>query len=147
MNARENARIARALYHRFNLRDFESVILLISPTAEWECVARKRNYLGLKGYREMAESWITAFSDIDFDIVNLIATDQWVAAEYWGSGTHDGWWREQGRMIPPSGNRIRIAFCEVIRINGRKILSSRKYYDKAELLGQMGRIDKTEEQP
>ena len=103
MNARKNERIARALYHRFNLRDFESGVLLISPNAEWECVARRRNYRGLKGYREMAETWITAIPDLDFDIVNLIATERWGAAEYTGTGTHEGWWRAPRWKIPPSG--------------------------------------------
>lgn len=137
MIALENARIARGLYHRFNLRDFESGILLISPTSEWRCVPRNQCYIGLQGYRKRADAWITAMPDLDLGVENVIATTDWVAAEYTGVGTHEGWWRESGFEMPPSGNRIRLSFCEIIRADGRRIHASRVYFDLTDLVRQM----------
>lgn len=137
MSAHENARIARALYHRFNLRDFESGILLISPTAEWECVARGRVFRGPQGYRERLDAWMAAVPDLDFDVVDLVATEDRVAAEVVGMGTHSGWWEESGRALPPTGNAVRIAFCEFMRVDGRKVLASRVYFDRGEWVSQL----------
>ena len=135
MTARENARITRALYDRFNLRDFESGVLLVEPSATWTCMQLR--YRGFSGYREMARRWIDAFPDWGLDIVNLIATNEWVAAEYVGAGRHEGDWRGPGLAIPASGNDVRIRFCEVLRV-GRRIEEARLYFDRDQLYEQMG---------
>ncbi len=137
MRARENARIARALYDRFNLRDFESGVLLVSPSAQWICMPGHRQFQGFGGYRKMVGTWIDACPDLCLDIVNLIATNEWVATEYVGTGTHAGCWRGPVRSVPPTGRVIRIAFCEVLRLDGRRILASRLYFDQEELYDQM----------
>jgi predicted ester cyclase len=63
-----------------------------------------------------------------------------VATEGRLEGTHTGPFVSPQGEIPPSGNRVEFAFVSVRRVEDRKIVSERLYFDQQEFLQQLGAI-------
>ena len=138
MSARENARIVRAHYELFNSRDFDRSVVLIDRAVEWTIVSTGRVYRGIRGYRKCLNGWVRGCSDFTFEIRNLIATEGWVVVESEGVGIHDGPFDLVDSLIPPSGRLIRVAICEIMSADGKKILGARLYSDRTNLSRALG---------
>ena len=74
-----------------------------------------------------------ALSDIDFEVDDLIAEDDRVAARLTASATQTG----EFQGLPPSGRRYTIGEIHMFRIADGKIVEHWHQYDKAGLMSQL----------
>ncbi len=138
MSTQENVRIARAHYELFNRRDFDRCALLVAGCVEWTSVPSGRRFQGLSGYQRFVENWTIAFPDARVEILNLVAAEDWVVAEFTGQGTHRGRLAGLAGPLPPTGRRMHMPFCEVLQIRNCRIVNGRLYFDVATLMDQLG---------
>lgn len=100
------------------------------------------SYTGANGSRQVgpeagigiAESYTTAFPDLNFEITNMITAGNLVVTEFNAQGTH------QGEMmgIKPTERKVSIPMCNVIEIRDGKIYAEREYFDNVHLMKQLG---------
>jgi steroid delta-isomerase-like uncharacterized protein len=84
------------------------------------------------------EMFFTAFPDLKYTIVNMIAEEDKVVLQSTASGTHKGTF--QG--IPPTGKLINVSAVGVYRIAGGKFVENWGLTDSLGLMQQLGIIPK-----
>jgi steroid delta-isomerase-like uncharacterized protein len=138
MPVHANETLIRQLYTAFNNRKFDEAAKLASDKFEWRDVATGETYRGPAGMRQFMEHWVKAFNDAKIDIQRIIATDQHVAAEFIGRGTHTGPLEGPAGSIPATNRKLELACCEIGTIENGKIRSGSTYYDTATIMHQLG---------
>jgi steroid delta-isomerase-like uncharacterized protein len=83
---------------------------------------------------EIHTALFTAFSPLQVDVNNIFATEDWGCAEVDVHGVHVG----EFDGIPPSGKHLHFNTCAVFRLRDGKIVSESVYFDRRELLRQLG---------
>lgn len=83
--------------------------------------------------KQLVAFWRTAFPDLTFEILDIIAETDLVAANLVFTGTHTGEW--QG--IPPSGQKIRVEEMMFFRFENGKIVEMWEVYDETAMLDQI----------
>jgi len=92
-----------------------------------------RQITNLVELKQLVTFWRTAFPDLTFEILDIIAETDLVAANLVFTGTHTGEW--QG--IPPSGQKIRVEEMMFFRFENGKIVEMWEVYDEAAMLDQI----------
>jgi steroid delta-isomerase-like uncharacterized protein len=138
MPVHTNETLIRKLYTAFNDRKYDQAEELVSDTFEWRDIATGETYRGPAGVRQFMEHWVKAFNDAKIDPQRVIATDQFVAAEIIGRGTHTGSLESPAGSIPATNRRVELPCCEVAVIENGKIRSGSTYYDAASIMHQLG---------
>jgi steroid delta-isomerase-like uncharacterized protein len=138
MAVHTNETLVRQFYTAFNNRKFDEAAKLVSDRFEWRDVATGEVYRGPAGVRQFMEHWVKAFGDAKIEVQRIIATDQYVAAEFIGSGTHTGTLEAAGGSIPPTNRKVELSCCEVAAIENGKVRSGSSYYDAATIMHQLG---------
>lgn len=92
-----------------------------------------RHVTNLVELKQLVTFWRTAFPDLTFEILDIIAETDLVAANLVFTGTHTGEW--QG--IPPSGQKIRVEEMMFFRFENGKIVEMWEVYDEAAMLDQI----------
>jgi predicted ester cyclase len=138
MTAAENANLARLLYDWWNARDFDRGMAQATADVEWRNIATGQSFQGPQGYRQYQTGWANAFPDAQVEVTNVIADEQGAVVEFIGRGTHTGPLVTPQGEIPPTGRPVEIRFCEVMQMQGGKLVGGRIYFDAASLLGQLG---------
>ena len=138
MPVHANETLVRQLYTAFNNRNFDETAKLVSNDFEWRDVATGEVYRGPTGARQFQEHWVKAFKDAKIDVKRVVATDQSVAVELIGSGTHTGTLEGPAGSIPPTNRKVELPCCEVGIIENGKIRSGSTYYDAATIMHQLG---------
>lgn len=133
-----NETLVRKLYTAFNNRNFDETAKLVTENFEWRDVTTGEVYRGPEGSRQFMEHWVKAFKDAKIDVKRIVATDQSVAAEIVGSGTHTGTLESPAGAIPPTNRKVNLPCCEVCTIENGKIRSGSTYYDAATIMQQLG---------
>ena len=129
--------VVRAYFDALNERDYEKVAGAFADDCEFVSVASGVRFRGtesvLHGLREFAD----AFPDWTVQVVNVVASGPYVAAEWMTTGTHEGMFRGES----PTGIRVRRNGCSVAEVEAGRIVRYRDYYDRATLLEQLGLTD------
>ena len=86
------------------------------------------------GIQEMNDPFFAAFPDISLEVVNLVATETYVAGNLRWSGTHTG----DLFGLPPTGKPIAITEIETVRLEGHRIAELWNVFDLAALFDQLG---------
>ncbi|MCL4465454.1 MAG: ester cyclase [Chloroflexi bacterium] len=133
-----NTEIARAHYEAFNERHLERGAALVAEDAQWHNVPLDITFGGKEGYREFVQGWTRAFPDFRIVIVNLFESEECVATEYIGRGTHRGPLLTPAGEVPATGRWIEVQFCDVMRIVHQRVFRVRVYFDMATLMRQLG---------
>ena len=89
---------------------------------------------GPEGFRQIVETYRSAFPDIEFTIHNLVAEDDWVTARWTASGTHEG----ELMGIEPTGQRVENVGMEFNRVRDGKIVEGYVVWDALGMLQQLG---------
>jgi steroid delta-isomerase-like uncharacterized protein len=89
---------------------------------------------GPEGLRQIVTMLRTAFPDIHYDVEEVIAEDDKVAARTTMQGTHTG----PFMGIPPTGRRVVQAQIHILRFVGGKAVEHRAVRDDLGLLRQLG---------
>lgn len=89
---------------------------------------------GPEGLRRTVEIYRSAFPDIEFTIHHLLAEDDWVAARWTASGTHEG----EVMGIEPTGRRVENDGMEFDRVRDGKVVEGYVVWDALGMLRQLG---------
>jgi steroid delta-isomerase-like uncharacterized protein len=130
------ATIQRQMFDVVQTRDWEGLRSLLHD----DYVYRGPDGIEQKGAEaalEVAQTYLTAFSDMAFEVVAQTASGDTAVLEIIGRGTHDG--ELQG--IPPTGRRVEVHGCNVIELRDGKIWREREYINLLSLMQQLGVID------
>jgi steroid delta-isomerase-like uncharacterized protein len=122
----------REMFDAVKARDFDRVRELYHPDYLYTSAD------GQEGGVEVAiannETYATAFSDMELEIINEFASGDWSCIEWRGRGTHDG--DLQG--IAPTGKHVEGVACNVIQARDGRIYREHDYFDTLTLLQQIG---------
>jgi predicted ester cyclase len=139
MSAEEqNKQIALSLFEALNARDLSlwSKHLAQDYTAEHPGVSVPLNKTRSVGYNQR---FVTAFPDIHFEVLNVLAEGDHVLIHWSGSGSHtERLATVTGETIPPTRRRVRVSGTELSELRDAKIVRQWSYWDQLSLLAQLG---------
>ncbi len=86
----------------------------------------------------VAETYLRAFPDLEFEIRHLYAAGTGVSVlELTARGTHQA----ELEGIPPTGRLVEVVVCNVVEAQDGLIVREREYYDSLSIMRQLGVID------
>ena len=138
------ATLARSIYNNFNNHntDAEWLDRLLSVIGDGCMIVDMPSGTTLRGRdgaRERALQWHKAFPDGKIEITNLFCTEDQAVVEYTGRGTQTGplSYPRQGE-VPPTGKKVELRFCDVLRVENGKVSRQASYYDALSMMYQLG---------
>ncbi len=137
----ETERIVRIFHESWDLRDPDRGATVIAEDCHFEDIARGELLPGPEGYRRDYYRWREAFPDGEVKVVNVIVQDNWAAVEFVNRGTHTGPLHSSLGTFAPTGLRMEIRYCSVMRVDDGIVVEGRDYYDSASITRQLGLID------
>lgn len=136
--------VVRALYQALGGQNFGTAATLVDPNVLLLNVATGDVYRGRAGFLEYSRSWISAFPDLRYTQLKLVASEEGaVIAEYELTGTHTGPLVTPRGHIPPTLAEVELRFCDVIEFRDGAIAHIRTYFDTVSLLRHFGLIGST----
>jgi steroid delta-isomerase-like uncharacterized protein len=137
-------RIVRRFHESWDLRDPERGVAVIAEDCRFEDVARGEAQIGPDGYRQDYHRWRAAFPDGEVKVTNVVAAgdsaDGWAVVEFLNRGTQTGTLHSSLGDFPPSGRRMEVRYCSVMRVRDGKVVEGRDYYDSASIARQLGLV-------
>lgn len=131
----------RQFHESWDLRDPERGAAVIAPDCQFEDVARGEAQIGPEGYLADYLRWRAAFPDGEVKVVNVITggdgPDGWGVVEFLNRGTQTGVLHSRLGDFPPSGRRMEVRYCSVMRVLDGKVVEGRDYYDSASIARQL----------
>ncbi|MEZ4662324.1 MAG: ester cyclase [Caldilineaceae bacterium] len=91
---------------------------------------------GLAAYRDFVTSTLAIWPDIKMTVEEFIVAGDTVVIRGFWTGTQTGPLRWTN--LPPSGNQVKVAFCEIIHMADGKIAEGFGYHDNLGMLQQLG---------
>jgi predicted ester cyclase len=92
------------------------------------------------GIKQYFGAMFDAFPDFEFEILDLAASGQNAACRWRVTGTFTGPGRFQG--LAPTGHRIVMEGCDMLRVEDGEIVANHAYTNAAELAQQLGLLPK-----
>lgn len=92
-------------------------------------------------YRAWFANLFAAFPDFHFEILDVVAEGEVAAVRWHASGTFDGAVRFEG--VDPTGAKIDLTGCDVLRIRNGKIHRNDAYMNGAQMAQQLGALPPT----
>ena len=89
---------------------------------------------GLDTYKEFTESWVDGFSDLSFDVHDMVAEDDTVIVYMTMQGTHDG----EFQGIEATGNSFEETGFNLLRLSDGKIVEDVNVLDTYSFAEQLG---------
>jgi steroid delta-isomerase-like uncharacterized protein len=137
-------RIVRQFHESWDMRDPERGVAVIAPDCRFEDVARSEAQTGPDGYRADYHRWRAAFPDGEVKVVNVVTggdgPDGWAVVEFLNRGTQTGTLHSSLGDFPPTGRRMEVRYCSVMRVENGKVVEGRDYYDSASIARQLGLV-------
>ena len=87
----------------------------------------------VRGLKQLNEGLRTGIPDARAEIVEIIASGDWVAARLQWTGTHSG----EFLGLPPTGKTFSITEFEIVRCDNGRIVDLRNVLDIASLMAQL----------
>ena len=137
----ETERIVRIFHESWDLRDPERGATVIAEDCHFEDMARGEHQPGREGYKRDYHRWREAFPDGEVKIVNVIVQNTWAVVEFVNRGTQTGPLHSSLGIFPPSGRRMEVRYCSVMRVADGMVVEGRDYYDSASIAKQLGLVD------
>ena len=141
MSSEENKQIALSLLEALNARDLSlwSQLLAEDYKAEHPGVSVPLNKTKSVGYYQR---FVTAFPDIHFEVLHVLAEGDHVLIHWRGSGTHtERLATITGETIPPTRRRATVPGAMVTEARDGKLVRGWFYWDQLALLSQLGIIE------
>ena len=133
----DNKILVRRLYEEvWNMRRLEVIGELISPSHAVQIREFVDSGIGPEAYARNVTQFVTAFPDMKFTVLDLVAEDDKVVACWNISGTHQG----EFRGIAPTGKRISVDGITINQLANGKIMDSYVSWDWWGLMEQLGAI-------
>ncbi|HEY3451143.1 MAG TPA: ester cyclase [Myxococcales bacterium] len=129
----DTSEIVRHLYQAFNDKDLDRLLGYAQPDAKVLNVPFGKTL----GFRDYFSNWMTAFPDGQIEIVNLVASGDYVVAEYIGRGTNTGLMQGPDGELSPTQRPVGMRFCEIYDLRDGKVAGGRVYFDAATMMRQL----------
>ena len=136
----ETEKIVRQFHESWDLRDPERGAAVIAADCNFEDVARSELLSGPEGYIRDYHRWREAFPDGELDITRVIVQGDWAVVEFVNRGTQTGPLHSSLGVFPPSGRRMEVRYCSVMRVADGMVVEGRDYYDSASIAKQLGLV-------
>ncbi len=136
----ETERIVRIFHESWDLRDPDRGAAVIAEDCHFEDIARGEHQPGPEAYKRDYYRWREAFPDGECKVVKVIAQDNWAVVEYVNRGTHTGTLHSSLGTFAPTGRRVEVRYCSVMRVDNGKVVEGRDYYDSATIARQLGTL-------
>ena len=133
--------INRKWHESWDMRDPDRGTTVIADDCQFEDVARNEAQIGPQAYKDDYYRWREAFPDGECKVVNVITQDDWAVVEFVNRGTHTGPLRSNLGTFEPTGRKVEVRYCSVMRVEDGKVVEGRDYYDSATFLRQLGLMD------
>jgi steroid delta-isomerase-like uncharacterized protein len=130
--------VAKAPVLSFNDKNFDKLRTQMAQGVVYDEVATGRTLRGVNDVLNAFQGWATALPDSKATFNNEFVSGNTVFLELTWTGTHTGALQTPNGQIPPTGKRINVRACQVVEVNGDKVMSTRHYFDMATLLKQLG---------
>ena len=137
----ETERVVRIFHESWDLKDPDRGAAVIADNCQFEDVARDEAQPGLEAYKHDYYRWRKAFPDGECKIVNVITQGDWAVVEIINRGTHTGPLKTSQGTFAPTGRKVKVRYCSVMRVTDGKVVEGRDYYDSAGILRQLGLIN------
>jgi steroid delta-isomerase-like uncharacterized protein len=137
----ETERIVRIFHESWDLRDPDRGASVIAEDCQFEDVARDELQPGPEAYKRDYYRWREAFPDGECKVVNVIVQDNWAVVEFVNRGTHTGPLKTSLGTFAPTGRKVKVRYCSVMRVDDGKVVEGRDYYDSAGIMRQLGLTD------
>ena len=134
----ETERAVRMWHESWDLRDPDRGATVISEDCQFEDVARGELQVGPEAYKADYYRWREAFPDGECKVVKVIVDGNWAVVEFVNRGTHTGPLRSSLGTFEPTGRKVEVRYCSVMRVKDGKVVEGRDYYDSATFLRQLG---------
>lgn len=99
-------------------------------------VAETENIVGIEGFKNYYQNYLTGFSDITFTIVDVFGQGDKIVKHWNFKGTHSG----EFFGIPASGKTVDINGVTLVLMKDGKIAQERDFLDNLDFLKQLGLI-------
>ncbi|MEM8630363.1 MAG: ester cyclase [Pseudomonadota bacterium] len=137
----ETERIVRQFHESWDLRDPDRGAEVIANDCAFEDVARDEAQTGPEAYKADYHRWRAAFPDGEVKVTRVIVDGDWAVVEFLNRGTQTGTLKSSFGTFPPTGRRMEVRYCSVMRVRDGKVVEGRDYYDQASIARQLGLID------
>jgi steroid delta-isomerase-like uncharacterized protein len=136
----ETERIVRIFHESWDMKDPDRGAAVIAEDCQFEDVAREEAQPGPEAYKHDYYRWREAFPDGECKVVNVIVQDDRAVVEFVNRGTHTGPLETNKGTFAPTGRKVKVRYCSVMRVADGKVVEGRDYYDSAGILQQLGLI-------
>jgi steroid delta-isomerase-like uncharacterized protein len=126
--------IVREMINAWNAHDPDGVARHVSNDFVSESDTLPGPIQGPEGVRQEVRMYLRAFSDLHFEIEQIMATGDYVTMRWLAIGTHDG----DLMGIPPTHKRAVTHGCTVEEVRNGKAVREWVYWDTGNLLRQIG---------
>ncbi len=137
----ETERVVRIFHESWDLRDPKRGATVIAEDCQFEDVARDELQPGPEAYKRDYYRWREDFPYGECKVVNFIVQDNWAVVEFVNRGTHTGPLKTSLGTFAPTGRKVKVRYCSVMRVDDGKVVEGRDYYDSAGIMRQLGLTD------
>jgi steroid delta-isomerase-like uncharacterized protein len=131
--------VARANVDCFNTGDFDRLRSILADDSYEEELSTQRRLEGADAQVDAAREWKQAFPDGHGTVERECVDGNTVAFEIVWEGTQSGAMATpDGQELPPSNRQVKIKACQVVEVEGNRIVATRHYFDLMTLLQQIG---------
>jgi steroid delta-isomerase-like uncharacterized protein len=129
------ARLKQNIQH-WNAHDSAAWVGDFSPDAQ--VVAPGASGSGTEMVKTLYSTWQDAFPDNEVRVTDIFQDGAAAILQAEFQGTQTGTMNAPDQTIPATGRRVNIPFVTINRFDGGTITQFTLYFDRAELLGQLG---------
>jgi steroid delta-isomerase-like uncharacterized protein len=126
--------IVREMINAWNAHDPDGVAQHVSNDFVSESDTLPTAVRGPEAVRQEVQMYVRAFSDLHFEIEQMLSSGDYVTMRWTAVGTHDG----ELMGIPPTNKRVVTHGCTVEEVKNGKAVREWVYWDTGNLLRQIG---------
>ena len=135
MSATQNVRLVQKMYEALNAQDLDAHDAFWTEDMIWHGPPGFGDIHGLNGFKyEVLQPFYTAFPDYHAKNDIEFATDDWVAATGFLTGTHRGPWMG----LAATGKPMRMRFSDFWRVRNGKLSENWVMVDHLDVFKQLG---------
>jgi steroid delta-isomerase-like uncharacterized protein len=138
MSEQENIQMTRRVFEVFNNHNPDAADQMIADDLRSEATGAQ-GMLNKEQNRMYNHRFFDAFPDIHFDVQDIVAQGDRVAATWMVTGTHKSPLAlPTGDSLPATNRNISVPGCTVLEFRGNKISHQKIYWDQLTFLMQLG---------